>query len=88
MANSLGKRIVAEGIEHTGSIPTLLRMADMDFHGYLLSRPLPALDVERLIPKWRSGIDMWPAFQIAGHQPPLDSLISNRFDKDRTGRLS
>ena len=63
MATSLGKRIVAEGIEHVGPVPTLLGMADMDFQGYLLSRPIPAHEVDRLIESWRSGIAMPAAFR-------------------------
>ncbi len=63
MATSLGKRIVAEGIEHVGPIPTLLHMAEMDFQGYLLGRPIPSIEADRLIGKWRSGIDMPAAFR-------------------------
>jgi diguanylate cyclase (GGDEF)-like protein len=63
MATSLGKRIVAEGIEHVGPVPTLLEMADMEFQGHLLSRPVPAQEVDRLIDAWRSGIDMPAAFR-------------------------
>ena len=72
MATSLGKRIVAEGIEHTGPVPTLLRMAEMDFQGYLLSRPLPAPEVDRMITGWRKGIDMPAAFKT---QYPTSSEI-------------
>ncbi|HWB31658.1 MAG TPA: bifunctional diguanylate cyclase/phosphodiesterase [Acidobacteriaceae bacterium] len=63
MARSLGKRVIAEGIEHIGPVPALLNMGSMDFQGYLLSRPLPAAEVDELIAGWRSGIVMPDAFQ-------------------------
>ena len=67
MAGSLGKRVVAEGLEHTGPVPTLLKMGAMDFQGYLLSRPLPKHEVDARIATWRSGIEMPLAFQVAKH---------------------
>src|SRR6185437_1644382 len=63
MARSLGKRVIAEGIEHVGPVPALLNMGAMDFQGYLLSRPLPAAEVDELIATWRSGIVMPEAFK-------------------------
>ena len=65
MAVSLGKRIVAEGIEQVDSVPTLLKMAEMDFQGYLLGRPISAQEVDRQISSWRSGIEMPAAFGTA-----------------------
>ena len=62
MAESLGKRVIAEAIEHVGPIPALLEMGRMDFQGYLLSMPLPACEVDALIHVWRSGIVMPEAF--------------------------
>jgi diguanylate cyclase (GGDEF)-like protein len=63
MARSLGKRVIAEGIEHVGPVPALLSMGAMDFQGYLLSRPIPASEVDELIHTWRSGIVMPDAFR-------------------------
>lgn len=63
MAQRLGKRIVAEGVETTGPVPALLRLGEMDFQGYLLSRPVLAEDVGDLIGQWRSGLVMEPEFQ-------------------------
>ena len=63
MATSLGKRVIAEGIEHVGPVPALLSMGAMDFQGYLLSRPIPASEVDELIHTWRSGIVMPDAFR-------------------------
>jgi diguanylate cyclase (GGDEF)-like protein len=63
MARSLGKRVIAEGIEHVGPVPALMNMGKMDFQGYLLSRPVPAAEVDQLIDTWRSGIDMPDAFR-------------------------
>jgi diguanylate cyclase (GGDEF)-like protein len=63
MARSLGKRVIAEGIEHVGPVPALMKMGKMDFQGYLLSRPVPAAQIDDLIPTWRSGIAMPDAFR-------------------------
>jgi EAL domain-containing protein (putative c-di-GMP-specific phosphodiesterase class I) len=63
MAHSLGKRVVAEAIEHVGPVPALLKMGTMDFQGFLLSRPVPAEEVHTLLKTWRSGIVMPEAFR-------------------------
>jgi diguanylate cyclase (GGDEF)-like protein len=63
MARSLGKRVVAEAIEHAGPVPALLKMGEMDFQGDLLSRPIPADDVYTFIQTMRSGIVMPGAFR-------------------------
>lgn len=63
MARSLDKRVVAEAIEHVGPVPALMKMGEMDFQGYLLSRPVPSELVPSLIEEWRSGIAMPSVFQ-------------------------
>ena len=63
MAQRLGKRIVAEGVEHTGPVPALLRLGEMDFQGYLLSRPVLAEDVGAVLDEWKAGLIMEPEFQ-------------------------
>jgi len=63
MARSLGKRVIAEGIEHVGPVPALINMGKMDFQGYLLGRPVSAVEVDQLILTWRSGIAMPDAFR-------------------------
>ena len=63
IANCMGKRIVAEGIEQVSPVPTLLKMGDIEFQGYLLSRPLPAAQVDLVIHQWRAGIEMPDAFR-------------------------
>ena len=68
MAHSLGKRVVAEAIEHVGPVPTLMAMGKMDFQGYLLSRPIPSEHVHLQIEEWRSGIAMPEAFLIANQE--------------------
>ena len=76
MARSLGKRVVAEAIEHTGPVPQLLAMGTMDFQGYLLGRPVPASTVAAQIKTWRAGITMPAAFtkQESNRRPsPLPS---------------
>jgi diguanylate cyclase (GGDEF)-like protein len=65
MAHSLGKRVVAEAVEHCGPVPALLAMGAMDFQGDLLSRPIPADDVYTFLRTMRSGIVMPAAFRAA-----------------------
>ena len=69
MARRLGKRVVAEGIEHTGPVPALLQMGRLDFQGYLLSRPLPSHEVAFKIAGWRRGIPMPAGFNLANGSP-------------------
>ena len=63
MAQRLGKRIVAEGVETTGPVSALLRLGEMDFQGFLLSRPVLAEEVGGVLGQWRSGLVMEPEFQ-------------------------
>jgi EAL domain-containing protein (putative c-di-GMP-specific phosphodiesterase class I) len=58
MARSLGKRIVAEGIETPSAMAALLQMGPMDYQGYLLSRPIDSSKVKDALGEWRSGISM------------------------------
>jgi predicted signal transduction protein with EAL and GGDEF domain len=59
----MGKRMVAEGIEHVGPVPNLMKMGRMEFQGYLLSPPVPAHQLDQLVQQWRSGIEMPEAFR-------------------------
>ena len=56
MAQSLGKRIVVEGIETERDLQTLLRLGEMDFQGYFFSRPVPAEAVALHLADWRRGV--------------------------------
>ena len=75
MARSLGKRVIAEGIEHVGPVPALMNMGKMDFQGYLLSRPIPAAEVDELIETWRSGIVMPDAFRSETNTDNTDLAV-------------
>jgi diguanylate cyclase (GGDEF)-like protein len=68
MAHSLGKRVVAEAIEHVGPVAALVKMGKMDFQGFLLSRPVPAEEVANYIANWREGIAMPEEFATV-HRP-------------------
>ncbi len=65
IADSLGVRVVAEGIEHVGPVPTLLGMGDIEYQGFLLGRPIAADQIDERIEAWMSGITMPPAFEQA-----------------------
>ncbi len=56
LARSMGKRIVAEGVESEEEIATLLQMGDMDFQGYAFSRPVAPDNIRERIGGWRLGI--------------------------------
>lgn len=91
MARSLGKRVIAEAIEHVGPVPALLAMGEMEFQGYLLSRPLPTEEVEQLIQTWRSGIVMPPAFRGETTKPDASRAADSRklslpFDREAPDR--
>jgi len=58
LAQSLGKRIVAEGVESERDFQTMLQMGEMDFQGYLFSRPLSAEAVHSNLASWRKGLSM------------------------------
>ena len=58
MAQCLGKRIVAEGVESPMSVTTLIRLGEMDFQGFLLSQPVLADRVKDHLDIWRNGIAM------------------------------
>ncbi len=49
MAHSLELRVVAEGVEHIRQKEFLAHLGCDEMQGYLLSRPLPAPEVERLL---------------------------------------
>lgn len=49
MANSLGMRAVAEGVEHAGQAALLRAQGCSRMQGYFFSKPLPASEVERYL---------------------------------------
>jgi diguanylate cyclase (GGDEF)-like protein len=63
IARSLGKRIVAEGLEYVRCVPDLIKMGPIEFQGYLLGRPVPSQEIDLLIAGWRAGITMPREFE-------------------------
>ncbi len=55
MAQTMQKRIVAEGVETQADIDSLLDLGEMDFQGYFLGRPLPPDEITRRLEAWTSG---------------------------------
>jgi diguanylate cyclase (GGDEF)-like protein len=55
LGRSLGKRIVAEGVETEEQIAALLQLGDMDFQGFIFSPPVPAEIVTANLDAWRFG---------------------------------
>ena len=58
MAQSMHKRVVAEGIETQADIDALLNLGEMDLQGYFLSRPQGPEEISRKMVAWTSGIDV------------------------------
>jgi diguanylate cyclase (GGDEF)-like protein/PAS domain S-box-containing protein len=56
LAQKLGKRVVAEGVESEDQVAALLELGCGYGQGYLFSRPLWAVDAEKLITK-QGGLD-------------------------------
>ncbi len=56
LGRTLGKRVVAEGLESEEEIATLLKLGDMEVQGYVFSRPLPPEDLEANLARWRRGV--------------------------------
>jgi EAL domain-containing protein (putative c-di-GMP-specific phosphodiesterase class I) len=64
LAHGLGLSVTAEGVEHQDELEFLRRHECDKIQGYLLSRPLPAVDVVRLLkapPRlvWTSQKKQW-----------------------------
>jgi EAL domain-containing protein (putative c-di-GMP-specific phosphodiesterase class I) len=55
LGRSMGKRIVAEGVETEQQIATLLQIGDMDFQGYAFSPPVPADTIASNLDGWSNG---------------------------------
>jgi EAL domain-containing protein (putative c-di-GMP-specific phosphodiesterase class I) len=56
LGRSLGRRVVAEGVESEEQIATLLQIGDMDFQGYAFSRPVPADVIASNLEGWTGHV--------------------------------
>ena len=52
MAHALGMRVVAEGVENLAQIRLLRSLRCDEVQGFYISRPLPAGDVQPVLPRW------------------------------------
>ncbi len=55
IAQKLGKRIVAEGVETEQQIHLLSAFEDLDFQGYYFSRPRPGHEITEALAGWIAG---------------------------------
>ena len=63
MAHGLGLGVVAEGVETRAQLDYLRNAGCEQVQGYLIARPLPALDIRVLLAglaEWNSQIDIDP----------------------------
>ncbi len=49
LAHSLGLKVVAEGVEEPSQLSLLRELGCDSFQGYLFRRPVPAVELERLV---------------------------------------
>ncbi len=56
LAHSMGKRVVAEGVETQAEMDILLAMGDVHLQGYLLGRPAPPESVAHSLEGWMLGV--------------------------------
>jgi len=56
LAHTLGKRVVAEGVETKAEVDALLQLGDMDLQGYFFSTPEPAEAIASSLQAWRAGV--------------------------------
>jgi len=56
LSEAFGLDLVAEGVETLADMGELVRLGCHRAQGFLLSRPLPAADLDPLL--WRGGIDL------------------------------
>lgn len=52
MAHALGMRVVAEGVENERQIRILKSLRCDEIQGFFISRPLPASEMQPILPKW------------------------------------
>lgn len=69
LAHSLGKRVVAEGVETDEQLSRLRRLGCDAAQGYLLARPVPASEIDKLI---------GAVAQDSGPVPPRTDIRSSR----------
>ncbi|MCW2522727.1 MAG: hypothetical protein JWO63_1062, partial [Frankiales bacterium] len=56
MAKALGLRTVAEGVEDSQTMATLVAMGVDVLQGYHLSRPMPAAELQPWCNRWRAMV--------------------------------
>ncbi len=61
IANNLGLKIVAEGVETMEQYELLLKLGCFRMQGYLISKPLPALDFAA----WVNNGSSWPSVKLS-----------------------
>lgn len=59
LADSLGKKVIAEGIETESHLDVLRRLQCGYGQGYYFSKPLPAEEAEELLRSHSAGIESW-----------------------------
>ena len=68
LAHSLGLRMVAEGVETDAAYAELTRLGCDQVQGFLVSRPLPAAELDHWLSNRRTG-------DKSAHTPPQLSLV-------------
>jgi predicted signal transduction protein with EAL and GGDEF domain len=61
MARGLGLRVVAEGVEQEEQRQFLAGIGCDEVQGHLVSRPVPASRITRVMRERQAGVERWPA---------------------------
>jgi diguanylate cyclase (GGDEF)-like protein/PAS domain S-box-containing protein len=74
LAHKLELDVVAEGVETEAQLKFLLSIGCEKIQGYLISKPLPAEQLENLVSNWTpltglATIDLWPSNQMSPALP-------------------
>ena len=78
LANTLGMRTVAEGVEEPAQLEVLRRAGCSDIQGYLVARPTPIARLVPLLTQWDQGNRPMPDFMPETQAAGLDDLPTPR----------
>ena len=79
LANTFGRRVIAEGVETLDHASALLSVGCTLAQGYGIGRPMPASDVDEWLQRWfeqRFWEKVWP--QTVGNKEPLQIYDGSR----------
>ena len=89
MAQGLGMRVVAEGVENAATAVELIQMGIDVLQGYHMARPMPLAEIEPWIQQWSTfaqSIGEWPRSGSEADERPVVSSRATRVQSARRSR--